>query len=56
MREYFSGDEVKVVVDIAGRGYSEFQGVLEDENVDLDAHNYQVHTELNTLSGKPSPV
>ena len=35
--------DAKVVIDIAGRGYGEFNGVLDGApNVDLDAHNYQV--------------
>ena len=35
--------DVKVVIDIAGRGYGDFNGILDGApNVDLDAHNYQV--------------
>ena len=31
------------MIDIAGHGYGEFEGVLTDDaDVDLDAHNYQV--------------
>jgi len=42
VRKYFSGEEIKVVVGIAGHGYTEFNGILDNHpNVDLDAHNYQ---------------
>ena len=43
VRKYFSGEEAKVVVDVASVGFGEFEGgVNGDPNVDLDAHNYQV--------------
>jgi len=42
VRKYFSGEEAKVVVDVASVGFGEFEGgVNGDPNVDLDAHNYQ---------------
>ena len=43
VRQYFSGPEAKVVVDIASMSSSDFElGVNGDPDVDLDAHNYQV--------------
>ena len=47
MRKYFTGDEAKVVVDVAGRGLTEFDGVLTGGNVDIDAHDYQVKKKLS---------
>ena len=39
----FSPEEAVAVVDIAGHGYNEFEGVFADTNgVEVDAHNYQV--------------
>ena len=42
VRKYFSGEEAKVVVDVAGRALSDFDGQLTGGDVDIDAHNYQV--------------
>ena len=41
MRKHFSGEEAKVVVDVAGRALSDFDGQLTGGDVDIDAHNYQ---------------
>ena len=44
MRKYLA--DTKVVIDIAGHGYGEFSGWANKPNVDLDAHNYQVLSQL----------
>ncbi|XP_023326029.1 probable glucan 1,3-beta-glucosidase A isoform X1 [Eurytemora carolleeae] len=41
VRKHFSGEEAKVVVDVAGRALSDFDGQLTGGDVDIDAHNYQ---------------
>ena len=40
----FGSDEVMAVVDIAGHGYNEFNGVFQGDTskIEIDAHNYQV--------------
>ena len=46
----FSPEEAVAVVDIAGHGYNEFEGVFADTNgVEVDAHNYQVNKKQNSL-------
>jgi len=42
VRKYFTGEEAKVVIDIAAMSFGDFAGgVNNDPNVDLDAHTYQ---------------
>ena len=48
VRKYFSGEETKVIVDIASMGLGDFEaGVNGDPNVDLDKHNYQASRGCN---------
>ena len=49
MRSIFGPEEAMAVIDIAGHGYGEFEGVIADPNgVEIDAHNYQVFKPLYT--------
>jgi len=42
VRSIFGPEEAMAVIDIAGHGYNEFEGVIADPNgVEIDAHNYQ---------------
>jgi len=43
IRQYFMPEEVKMVIDIAAKGFAAFDGYMLDryEDLDLDAHHYQ---------------
>merc|ERR1712037_360624 len=55
VRKYFAPEDVKVVVDIAARGFSAFDNFMPDHHgdIDLDAHHYQCFGEANGWSELP---
>jgi len=55
VRKHFSPEDVKVVVDIAARGFSAFENFMPDHrnDIDLDAHHYQCFGESNFWSELP---
>jgi len=55
VRKYFAPEDVKVVVDIAAKGFSAFDNFLPDHHadIDLDAHHYQCFGEANGWSELP---